>query len=321
MNRAHRAGFSGASVKLKSLRVFICVAIQLTVTAAAAPAAEPVGAAEIVQIWPGAAPGTEDWSGAETDSPINLPGVPPLHMISNVTTPTLTVFRPAPGSANGTAIIVCPGGGFQNLAVTHEGEMVGRWLAERGVTAFMLKYRVRTSASFRLPVDPRHHPERFDEFAKIMDPARQIAVADATQALRFLRANASRFAIVPDRIGMIGFSAGAMTTMGVVLNSEAADRPNFAAPIYGAMDDKPPPKDGPPLFIAATQDDVPVPVMRSVAIFSKWTAADLPAELHLYERGGHGFGMVQKNKPVDDWTRAFEAWLKAGGWMSGTPAR
>jgi acetyl esterase/lipase len=305
---------------LKSSRMVICAALQVVAIVAPAIAAEPVPQSEVIRIWPGAPPGTEDWTGPETDTPLKLPGAPPLHLISNVTTPTLTVVAPAAGTANGTAIIVCPGGGFQNLAITHEGEMVARWLADRGITAFILKYRVRPSSSFRIPVDVRHHPERFEEFAKALEGGRQIAVADGTQALRFLRANAGRFGIAPDRIGMMGFSAGAMTTMGVVLNSQPADRPNFAAPIYGAMEDTTPPKDGPPLFIAATQDDYAVPVVKSVAIFSNWTAADLRAELHIYERGGHGFGMVKHNLPVDEWTDALEAWLKADGWMRSAKA-
>ena len=305
---------------MKLLVIVVCLALQAAAIVTPASAAEPATQPEIVRIWPGAAPGTEDWTGPETDSPLKLPGAPVLHMISNVTVPTLTVVRPSPGKANGTAIIVCPGGGFQNLAITHEGDLVAQWLADRGITAFILKYRVRTSASFRLPKDARHHPEQFDELAKSFEGGRQIALADGIQAMRYLRANASRFAVAPDRIGMMGFSAGAVTTMGVVLDSQPADRPNFAAPIYGTMEDKAPPKDGPPLFIAATQDDNAVPVAKSIAIFSSWTAADLPAELHIYERGGHGFGMVKHNKPVDEWTNAFEAWLRADGWLSGAKA-
>jgi acetyl esterase/lipase len=286
----------------------------LPLSAVAAPGAGP----EVVHIWPGAAPGTQDWTGPETDKPI--PGMSSLHLISNVTTPTLTVVRPAPGTATGNAMIVIPGGGFQYLAITHEGEMVARWLADRGITAFILKYRVRESADFRLPSDARHHPEQFDAMAKKFEGGRQLAIADALQAMRYLRANASRFAIRPDHLGMMGFSAGALTTTGVILNGQPADQPNIAAPIYGAMEDKAPPTSAPPLFIAATQDDNAVPVSKSIEIFSRWTAANLPAELHIYERGGHGFGMMQHHLPVDDWTTAFAAWLKMHGWLNQAKA-
>jgi acetyl esterase/lipase len=294
--------------------VYLMIVVSVGVATANAevnPAATP----EIVKIWPAAAPGTEDWTGPEVESPLPLPYVQPLHTVTNITTPTLTVFRPA-GNANGTAVVVCPGGGFQNLAITHEGLLVAQWLADRGITAFVLKYRVRPSPGFRIPPDIRHHPERFADFAHTMETGRKIAVADGIQAMRYLRANAAKFGIAPDRIGIMGFSAGAMTTMGVVMDSEQADRPNFAAPIYGAMEKLDPPKSGPPLFIAATQDDAAVPVTESVAIFSSWTAADLRAEMHLYERGGHGFGMLPRHQTVDNWSNAFEAWLKAHSWIT-----
>ncbi len=293
----------------------ICVSVALLFGAGVrAVRAEGAPAPEVVRIWPGAAPGTEDWTGPEVDHPISLPGQPPLHMVSNITVPTLTVFRPAPGKANGTAVIVCPGGGFQFLAMTHEGEMVAHWLVDRGITAFVLKYRVRQLGPLLYPNDIRHHPENFDKFARSFEPGRQLAVIDGIQAMHYLRANAAKYGIAANRIGFMGFSAGALTTMGVVLDSAPADRPNFAAPIYGAMQDKAPPKDGPPLFIAATQDDNAVLVSKSLEIFSKWNAADLPAELHVYDRGGHGFGMLKHGLPVDDWTVAFEAWLKTHGW-------
>jgi len=284
-------------------------------TVLAAAAAEP--APEVVALWPGPAPGTEDWTGPETITTLPLPGHL-VHMIGNVTKPTLTVYRPQPGKANGTAIIVIPGGGFVSVAIDHEGVMVAQWLADRGITAFVLKYRVRPNPAFRIPGGLREHPERFPEFAHMFEAGRPIAIADATQALRYLRANIGRFAIAPDRIGMIGFSAGAITTMAVVVNETAADRPNFAASIYGAMENKGPPKDGPPLFIAVAEDDPAVPAPESIAIFSRWSAALLPAELHVYQRGGHGFGMLNHNLPVDHWTDAFEAWLRSNHWLGET---
>ena len=291
----------------------IYASVALLLGASAREARAEAAPAEVIKIWPGAPPGTEDWSGAETDKTLTIPGQPPIHLVSNVTVPTLTVYRPAPGKANGTAIIVCPGGGFQYMAVTHEGAMVAQWLAARGYTAFVLKYRVRGSLDFVPPMDIRHHPERFDEMAQKFDAGRQLALVDGTQAVRFVRANAAAYGVAPDRVGFMGFSAGGFTTMGVVMNDSPADRPNFGAPIYGAMQDKAPPKDGPPLFIAATQDDNAVPVSKSLEIFSRWTAAGLPAELHIYERGGHGFGLLKHRTTSDNWIDAFEAWAKQHG--------
>ncbi|HEX7853437.1 MAG TPA: alpha/beta hydrolase [Sphingobium sp.] len=303
-------------MSMRSLRTSLAPLLLMSL---AAPALAQQGASqqnpapEVLKIWPGAAPGTEDWKGPETENTLVLPGIGKLSMVSNVTVPTLTLVRPA--KPNGTAVIVVPGGGFQALAMTHEGVQVANWLADRGITAFILKYRVHPTPGFRIPPDIRHHPELFDTFAASMEDGRKIALTDALQAVRFVRANAARFGIRPDHLGMIGFSAGSMTTMGVILDGDPATRPNFAAPIYGAMENKAPPPGAPPLFIAATQDDNAVPVSKSVQIFSAWTAAGLPAELHIFERGGHGFGMSKHGQPVDDWTRAFEAWLREGGWL------
>ncbi len=300
-------------MRLKHLAAICGVALSLMAVTAAFAATEP--APEVIALWPGAAPGTEDWTGPETTQTYPLPGQP-IRMIGNVTKPTLTVYRPRADKANGTAMIVAPGGGFVSLAIDHEGIAVAQWLAERGVTAFVLKYRVKPNPAFRIPGNLRKNPELFAQFKSTFSAGIPIAVADATQAIRYLRTNASRFAIAPDRIGMIGFSAGAITTMGAVMNDAAADRPNFAAPIYGSMEDKAPPVDGPPLFIAVTQDDPAVPAPESLAIFSRWSAAQLPAELHVYERGGHGFGMRTLGQPVDGWTVAFEAWMKSHGWLT-----
>lgn len=296
------------------LNYFATVGAALSLLMATAAFAATKTEPEVIPLWPGAAPGTEDWTGPETVQTWQIPGGP-QRMIGNVTKPTLTVYRPLPDKANGTAMIVAPGGGFVSLAIDHEGIKVAEWLTERGVTAFVLKYRVKPNPAFRIPADLRKYPERFPEFKQTFGAGIPIAVADATQAIRYLRANASRYAIDPGRIGMMGFSAGAITTMGAVMNEAPADRPNFAAPIYGAMDNNVPPKDGPPLFIAVTQDDPAVPAPESVAIYSRWSAAQLPAELHVYERGGHGFGMRTMNLPVDGWTSALEAWMKSHGWL------
>lgn len=274
---------------------------------------------EVLPIWPAAAPGTSDWSGPETVSAFTGPAASRIEMVTNVTVPTLTIVRPRPGKANGTAIVVAPGGGFMSLAIKHEGMDIAKSLAAHGVTAFVLKYRVRPWA-LRLPPDARHHPEQFDEAMKTAEPQRKVAVADGVQAMHYLRANASQLGIMPDRIGFMGFSAGAITTMGVVMESSSSDRPDFAAPIYGTMPDLPVDKAAPPLFIAAAQDDATVPVGKSIAIFNAWTAADRPAELHIYERGGHGFGAIRLGHPVDSWLPAFAAWLTDHGWMT-KPAR
>jgi acetyl esterase/lipase len=268
---------------------------------------------EVVHIWPGAAPGTEDWTGDEKDT--FGPGNPFPVLITNVTVPTLTVFRADPAKASGAAMIVAPGGGFQALAFNSEGIMVARWLAERGVTAFVLKYRVRFNPDSEKQDSANR--EDFEKRNKAHEASAQIAAADGLQALRYVRANAAKYNINPDKVGLMGFSAGAMTTMRVVLNSSPEQRPNIAASIYGAKPaDKAPPKDAPPVFIAAAQDDPQVPVHKSVEIFSAWNDAHVPTEMHLYQNGGHGFGMEKRNKASDTWPVAFEVWLRGNGWIT-----
>lgn len=271
-----------------------------------------VSGEEIVQLWPGAAPGSEDWKGPEASREITVPDGGQITVKVNVTIPTLTVFRPAPGKANGTAMLVLPGGAFGALAWDLEGTEVAHWLADRGVTAFLLKYRVRSAP----PGQPM--PGSRAELLALLEPGRRIAVADATQSVRLLRSNAAKYGINPDRIGMIGFSAGAIATMGTILTAEPAARPNFAAPIYGMtmMEAKEAPAEAPPLFIVSAQDDTTVPAEGSAQIFDLWTKAQRPAELHVYAKGGHGYGMRKRNLPIDHWPTAFEAWLRWQGMLS-----
>jgi acetyl esterase/lipase len=283
----------------------------LVLVAASGVLAATAGAAdETIRLWPGAAPGTEHWNIQERTFQVPMKEFGALSLVTDVTIPTLTVVRPAPAHANGTAVIVCPGGGFQFLAWEHEGLEVARWLAHRGITAFVLKYRVRLTDD--IGAVGRGDPKTFEDRLREAGPKVSIARADAIQAIRHLRAKADAYGISRDRVGMMGFSAGAMTTMSVVLNADAESRPDFAAPIYGAMEDAPLPKEAPPLFIVHTQADALVPAAQSTRMFNAWTAAGRPAELHLYQAGSHGFGMRKVGLPVDRWTEAFEGWLRAG---------
>ena len=265
---------------------------------------------EVVRIWPGQAPGTEDWKAPEEGVDVTLPNVGRIHVITNVTVPTLTVFRPASGKANGTAMVVLPGGSFRALAWDVDGVETGQWLADRGITAFVLKYRVRP------PQKGESFGESLEAFARATQSRRAIAVADAEQALRYVRAHAAQYALAPNRVGVIGFSAGAMATVEVALAKDSAVRPDFAAAMYGAALTREMPAAGaPPLFIAAAQDDPQLPAVNSVEIFERWTKAGRPAELHIYEKGGHGFGFRRHHVPADNWPSSFEAWLSDHGYL------
>lgn len=266
---------------------------------------------EEIRLWPGNAPGTEDWTEEEVTREHEVPAGK-IWIKTNITVPTLTVFQPAPEDINGTAMLVLPGGAFGALAWDLEGTEVAHWLANRGITAFVLKYRVRPYT----PPPGFEPPTDFEGWIRVLRPAWKIAVEDASQAVRLLRESADDYGLSPDRIGMIGFSAGAATTLGTVLNTDKDARPDFAVSMYGMMmENSPVPADAPPLFIAMTQEDAAVPVIGSTEIFNLWSEAGRPAELHVYAKGEHGFGMRPKGLPVDHWPAVLEAWLDSLGML------
>ena len=258
---------------------------------------------QTLNIWPGVAPGSEGWDFEEQAG---------FRSITNIKTPTLTLFKPDPALANGTAMIVCPGGGFSGLMIGKEGVMVAEWLAARGVTAFVLKYRVRHNPDSGSSAEEKD----FDERAKMLDSRRKIAAADGMQAMRYLRSHAAELKIDPNRIGMMGFSAGAMTTMSVVMTGDAGVIPNIAGSIYGSMPGETPPDGAPPLFLVHAKDDSVVPVDRSLAMESAWRKAGLPVELHVFEKGGHGFGAEKQDLPSDAWMDKLEDWLIDQKWIA-----
>ena len=295
-----------------------CIVLSLGLAIAAE--STPGAAGEVVKIWPGPPPGTAEWSKPETATDVQLPGAGRVvQVIRNVTEPTLTIVRPREGHATGAAMIVLPGGAFGALAWDLEGTEVARWLADRGIAAFVLKYRVHDQDASMMPrlqevLTKPSAAARFDGLVTLVEPRRRIAMDDAMQAVRVIRSRASEYGIVANRIGMMGFSAGAITTMSAVLESDSGARPDFAASIYGALvSDRAPPRDGPPLFIAAAADDDTVPSARSAAAFQAWQDAGLRAELHIYETGGHGFGLGKPGTTSVTWTDAFAAWLSARG--------
>lgn len=257
-----------------------------------------------VPIWPGAAPGSEN---ATQQEQITGGGAQGIRRVSNVTRPTLTPFLPEASKANGTAIVVCPGGGFRILAIDHEGYDVARWLNSLGVAAFVLKYRLVQTG------------DAGEKDRATMEARRKttvpLSVADGQQAIRLVRSHAAEWHIAPDRIGIMGFSAGGYVTAAVALQHTADSRPNFAAPIYpGVPEDVTVPADAGPLFLALADDDHTVPpVKNGVRLYTAWNQAHVPAELHIYSKGGHGFGMRRDGLPVSDWTGRLHDWLDVQG--------
>jgi acetyl esterase/lipase len=237
----------------------------------------------------------------------------------NVTVATLTPFLPDPAKASGAAVVVAPGGGFTTLSMENEGWNVARALADKGVAAFVLKYRLNQT-----PADLQEYekamkemfsggkpPPRLDREKMMANLAPQIA--DARAAFALIRKRSVEWHIDPKKIGMVGFSAGAALTMATTTNGEDA-KPAFIGTIYGSLAPVAVPADAPPLFVALAADD-PLFGNGGFGLIDSWKAAKRPVEFHFYEQGGHGFGMYQKETTSTGWFDAFARWLKMHGMM------
>jgi acetyl esterase/lipase len=268
---------------------------------------------QIIPLWPDGAPGSESWTQQEREA--LAPPPIGIRVVRNVTQPTLTAYLLDRATASRPAVIVCPGGAFHFLAIEHEGTEVARWLNARGVAAFVLRYRlIETNPDDSLLAEQMHEnlTDR-DRFRQLMQVLRPMIIADGLQAIRLVRKRAADWGIAPDRIGIMGFSAGGHLATGVALNYDADSRPDFAAPIYSSpYEDISVPADAPPLFIAVAHDDA-FAASASVPLYSAWNAAGQSAELHIYSKGGHGFGMHKQGLPSDQWIERFGEWLQTLG--------
>ena len=237
--------------------------------------------------------------------------------VRNVTRPTLTPVLPDPAKANGAAVIVAPGGAFVGLAISHEGWDVARALADRGFTAFVLKYRLIPTPVDKAAFSAMMRERMATEVANPMQGTLlrdSQAPADARAAIAMVRSGAAKWNIDPARIGIIGFSAGAMTARRVAIDAPAAERPDFVGYIYGPQDGETVPADAPPLFDAIALDDGTFP-LRGFAVVEAWKAAGRPVEIHGYQTGNHGFGLGnpgQTNRLMID---QFVTWLDMQGFL------
>jgi acetyl esterase/lipase len=289
-------------------------------------------AREVIDLWPAGPPRTIE--GVPPEVAFRPPqGVPAnTQMLRNVSRATLSVYRPAPGQAHGGGVIVCPGGGWRILAWEHEGTQVAEWFAARGYTAFLLKYRLSAT-----PEDPAHFAAQMARMTgSLAEPltaakaptamgqiigdeaqlyAREIAADDGRRALELVREHAADYGLSPDRIGMIGFSAGAFLVVDVAMDPQGPP-PAFVAPIYGGETrGRAMPPDAPPLFTVVAHDDRLLFHMVE-GLYLDWSAADRSAELHVFARGAHGFGMVRQGLPSDRWIDLLSAWLDDKGFGS-----
>lgn len=296
---------------MKSLPLLLSLLLLTTFTRAAEH--------QIIPLWPGKPPGEikELPPEADTTKPTdNLIAGRRLMRVGNVSTPTLTVYPAPAGMATGTSIIIAPGGGHHILAWDLEGTEVAEWLNSIGVTAFVLKYRVPARA---IGDEPRW----------------RAAVQDAQRALSIVRTRAGEWNLNPARVGIMGFSAGGETALLATLFNErtypkvdAADEaaltPAFAGLIYsaGVIDRATKAKHDyvkitsatPPMFITHTYDDG-VPVENAIVLFQELKQAKVPAELHIYSEGGHGYGLRETRQPITTWHHRMADWLRVNRWL------
>ena len=239
----------------------------------------------------------------------------------NVTVATLTPYLPDPSNASGAAVVVAPGGGFRTLSMENEGSNVAKALAAKGVAAFVLKYRlVQTPADmpgfensmkamFSGAAARPPRPSTPDAMAASIAPQ----LEDARAAFALIRKRAAEWHVDPNRIGMVGFSAGAMLTLTTALAGQDA-KPAFIGNIYGPVAAMTVPADAPPMFVAVAADD-PFFGNGETGIIKSWIAAKRPVELHLFEQGGHGFGMYPKETTSTGWFEEFARWLGMHGML------
>lgn len=313
-------------MRMKSLATGVILALAALGLAANAAAQTPPGFVppkrlaiqpepNAVPLYAGTAPGSEGWTQQEVWT-----GMGNQVWIRNVTKPTLTPFLPKKGMATGAAVLVVPGGGFRFVSASSEGWDVARWFAARGVAAFVLKYRTMATpdaeAEFMGSMAGLFRPRASAfEVPPEMDAATDVAASDAQTALRMIRANAAKWGVDPARLGMIGFSAGAMTTLRTSLRNAPDARPDFIAPIYGQMAAVAPPPNPQPLFTALASDD-PLFNKQGFGLVESWQKAGGSVELHYYSGGGHGFGSQKTGTTSELWFEQVMAWMKARGLLT-----
>ena len=303
------------------MKLFFLVMVQLlTIQFLASPvASHPQTNNEIIELWPNGLPAGSVKLNAEQVDKLKAEEAkhPEGHKLY-VESPSLTVYRAPELKANGCAVVICPGGGYQILAWKHEGLELAEWFNSIGVTAFVLKYRV-----------PRRAPDKIH-----WEP-----MQDVQRAIRVVRKNAKSYNVDPKRIGVLGFSAGGHLTVmsGVQFDTkcyepkDAADkesaRPDFICPIYAAYLGEAY-KDNaaelgslvtvtpqtPPTFMAVTWDDS-FRGAQAALLFSKLKEHNVSAELHAYSTGGHGYGIRESENPVSKWHHHLESWLKISGFL------
>jgi acetyl esterase/lipase len=265
--------------------------------------------AQEIRLWPNGAPGSEGQIAAEVVNTTDG-----IRRVSSIHNPSITPYLPAEERATGAAVIILPGGGHRYLSIDTEGHWVAKWLSDRGIAAFVLKYRLahEEGSTYRVEVH---------------------ALQDVQRAIRLVRSRSGQWNLSRDRIGVLGFSAGGELAARAAMSfdsgkADAADavehessRPDFQALIYPGSPgaDAMPPKDAPPAFLCVAFDDRG-PAATALSLTQKFRDAGINAELHIYSRGGHGFGMRDRPLPITSWALRLQDWMGDHGFLAARTA-
>lgn len=228
-------------------------------------------------------------------------------VITNVSKPTLTIYKPEAGNDSGVSVIIAPGGGMYAHSIESEGIQVAQWLNSKGITAFVLKYRL-------VPYNSEATSAFSDPNENVLINAKKIlplATQDGLSSIAFVRKNAKQLGLDPNKIGFMGFSAGGAVAMNVTYTAQTENQPNFIVPVYAWMiivDKQDVPNYKPKMLLICASDDPLELAPMTIELYNDWTSAKITTGLHMYSRGGHGFGMRTKNTASDKWIERFYEW-------------
>lgn len=237
-------------------------------------------------------------------------------VVTNVSKPTLTVYEPTAEKKTGTSVIIAPGGGLYALSINSEGTDVANWLVTKGITAFILKYRLVPTGEDGVAEINELGQKNPMQLMKNVAQVMPYSVVDGLNAVEYVRTNAQKYGLDPNKIGFMGFSAGGAVSMGVTYNSETKNQPNFLVPVYPwttAMPVQTPSDNAPPMLIICATDDALGLAQGAIDLYTSWFKAQKNVALHMYSKGDHGFGMRIKGFPSDHWIERFYEWARVEG--------
>ncbi|WP_411031456.1 alpha/beta hydrolase [Spongiimicrobium sp. 3-5] len=269
-------------------------------------------AQEIIEI-PYEKPTDIVWEGEEKDY---YSKIWDTEIVSNVSIPRMEVFRADPAIANGTSVIIAPGGGLYAHSIKKEGTDVAKWLNDNGITAFVLKYRLVPTKGDAVKEITEAGANNPAEIGVKVKPILPLAISDGLSAISYVRSHAEDFGVDSNKIGFMGFSAGGAVTMGVSYNYTPQNKPNFLVPVYPwttVIPIQKAPEDAPPMLVICATDDPLGLAVGSTALYSSWQKDGKVVGLHMYAKGGHGFGMKPQGLPSDNWIARFYEWSIAEG--------